>query len=180
MLGLRLTPFAYLLSRRHTFVTIKQGRWDHPVELFWLKLQWCTSIPRILQIDVNRDGTVCVLLGKMNIWIYYYLRVPQTFHLFTNYTIQQYISQICTCVVLLSWLWCSWYTYLVYSFALFTVASMVFKWYYSPIPVKSPLQWRHNGRGSVSNHQPHDQRKHQSSTSLLFIGDRWIPRTNGQ
>ena len=24
-----------------------------------------------------------------------------------------------------------------------------------------------------------DQRKHQSSTSLAFYGDRWIPRTNG-
>ena len=41
------------------------------------------------------------------------------------------------------------------------------------------LQWRHNGRDSVSNHQPHDvyaivysdadQRKHQSSASLVFI-----------
>ena len=25
-----------------------------------------------------------------------------------------------------------------------------------------------------------DQRKHQSSASLAFVGDRWIPRTNGQ
>ena len=41
-----------------------------------------------------------------------------------------------------------------------------------------PLQWRHNGRDSVSNHQPHDcflncldadQRKHQSSASLAFV-----------
>ena len=41
------------------------------------------------------------------------------------------------------------------------------------------LQWRHNGRDSVSNHQPHeclptvysdaDQRKHQSSASLAFV-----------
>ena len=41
-----------------------------------------------------------------------------------------------------------------------------------------PLLWRHNGRDSVSNHQPHDcllnvysdtdQRKHQSSASLAF------------
>ena len=40
------------------------------------------------------------------------------------------------------------------------------------------LQWRHNGRGSVSNHQPHhclnvdsdaDQRNHQSSASLAFV-----------
>ena len=41
------------------------------------------------------------------------------------------------------------------------------------------LKWRHNGRYSVSNHQPHDcvlnrlsdadQRKHQSSASLAFV-----------
>ena len=41
------------------------------------------------------------------------------------------------------------------------------------------LQWRHNGRDGVSNHQPHDyystvysgadQRKHQSSVSLAFV-----------
>ena len=56
-----------------------------------------------------------------------------------------------------------------------------------------PLEWRHNGRDSVSIHQPHacllkrysaDQRKHQSSASLAFGGeftvDRRIPRTNGQ
>ena len=44
-----------------------------------------------------------------------------------------------------------------------------------------PLQWHHNGRAGVSNHQPHDcllnrlfnadQRKHQSSASLAF---RWV------
>ena len=37
-----------------------------------------------------------------------------------------------------------------------------------------PLQWRHNGHDSISNHQPHDcsdadQRKHQSSVSLAFV-----------
>ena len=42
-----------------------------------------------------------------------------------------------------------------------------------------PLQWRHNGHDSVSNHQPDDcllnvyleadQRKHQSSASLAFV-----------
>ena len=42
-----------------------------------------------------------------------------------------------------------------------------------------PLQWRHNGRDSISNHQPDecllnhysdaDQRKHQSSASLAFV-----------
>ena len=52
------------------------------------------------------------------------------------------------------------------------------------------LQWRHNERDGVSNHQPRDcllnrssgidRRKHQSSTSLAFVprihGDQWIPR----
>ena len=54
------------------------------------------------------------------------------------------------------------------------------------------LQWRHNGRDSVSNHQPHDclfnrlfrrrSRKHQSLASLAFVRGihRWIHRTNGQ
>ena len=50
------------------------------------------------------------------------------------------------------------------------------------------LQWRHNGRDSVSNHQPHDcllnclfrrrWKKHQSSAWLAFVW--WIPRRNGQ
>ena len=41
------------------------------------------------------------------------------------------------------------------------------------------LQWRHNGRDGVSNHQPHDcllnrlfgrwSKKHQSSASLAFV-----------
>ena len=47
------------------------------------------------------------------------------------------------------------------------------------------LQWRHNERDGVSNHQPHDcllnrssdadQRKHQSSASLAFVREihRW-------
>ena len=55
------------------------------------------------------------------------------------------------------------------------------------------LQWRHNGRASVSNHQPHDcllnrlfRSKKTSKlrvTGLLcgeITGDRWISRTNGQ
>ena len=57
------------------------------------------------------------------------------------------------------------------------------------------LQWRQNGRDSVSNHQPHDCllnrlfRRRSKKTSKLrvtglccgeFTGDRWIPRTNGQ
>ena len=55
------------------------------------------------------------------------------------------------------------------------------------------LQWHHNERHGVSNHQPHDcllrrlfrrrSKKHQSSASLAFVGEftggRWIPRTKG-
>ena len=56
------------------------------------------------------------------------------------------------------------------------------------------LQWRHNGRDSVSNHQPHDcllnrfiqtQIKGNIKAPLHwplcgeFTGDRWIPSTNG-
>ena len=57
------------------------------------------------------------------------------------------------------------------------------------------LQWRHNGRDGVSNHQPHDcllnrlfkrrsKKKFKSPRHWPlceeFTGDRWIPRTNGQ
>ena len=59
------------------------------------------------------------------------------------------------------------------------------------------LQWRHNGRDNVSNHQPHDCllnrlfRRRSKNTSKRVTGlcagnspefneDRWIPRTNGQ
>ena len=57
------------------------------------------------------------------------------------------------------------------------------------------LQWRHNERDCVSNHQPYDcllmhlfrrrskkKMKAPSHWSLWgeFTGDRWIPRTNGQ
>ena len=57
------------------------------------------------------------------------------------------------------------------------------------------LQWRHNGRDSVSNHQPHDcllnrlfRRRSMKNIKAPchwpfcgeFTGDRWIPRTNGQ
>ena len=43
--------------------------------------------------------------------------------------------------------------------------------------INCTLQWRHNGRDSVSNHQPHEcllnrlirRRKHQSSASLAFV-----------
>ena len=65
-------------------------------------------------------------------------------------------------------------------------ATLWYSWY--------ALQWRHNGRDSVSNHQPHGcllnrlfrrrSKKHQSSASLAFVWgihrDRWIPRTKGQ
>ena len=55
------------------------------------------------------------------------------------------------------------------------------------------LQWCHNWRDSVPNHQPHDCllnrlfRRRSKKTSKLrvtgpceFTGDRWISRTNGQ
>ena len=53
------------------------------------------------------------------------------------------------------------------------------------------LLWRHNGRDSVSNHQPHDcllnclfRRRSKKTSKLrvtgLVTGDRWIPHTNGQ
>ena len=60
-----------------------------------------------------------------------------------------------------------------------------------------PLRWRHNGRDSVSNHQPHDcllnrlfRRRSKKIWNIKgprhwplcgeFTGDRWIPRTIGQ
>ena len=59
------------------------------------------------------------------------------------------------------------------------------------------LQWRHNWRGGVSNHEPYDGllncllRRRSKKISKLhvigpsslwgeFTGDRWIPPTNGQ
>ena len=57
------------------------------------------------------------------------------------------------------------------------------------------LQWRHNERDCVSNHQPHDCLLNRLFKAQLkeniraprhwplcgeFTGDRWIPRTNGQ
>ena len=56
------------------------------------------------------------------------------------------------------------------------------------------LRWRHNGRDSVSNHQPHHCLLNRVLTLIKenikaprhwpfcgeFTGDRWIPRTNGQ
>ena len=58
-----------------------------------------------------------------------------------------------------------------------------------------PLQWRHNGRNSVSNHQPRDCLLNRLIKAHIkenikaprhwplygeFTGDRWIPRTKGQ
>ena len=58
-----------------------------------------------------------------------------------------------------------------------------------------PLQWRHNERNGVSNHQPHHcllnrlfRRRSKKNIKAprhwplcgKFTGDRWIPRTNGQ
>ena len=53
------------------------------------------------------------------------------------------------------------------------------------------LQWHHNDHDGVSNHQPHGclpnrlfRRRSKKTPNLrvtvLFAGDRWIPRTNGQ
>ena len=47
------------------------------------------------------------------------------------------------------------------------------------------LQWRHNGRDGVSNHQPHDCllnrlfSRRSKETSKLRVTGLWIPRTNG-
>ena len=58
---------------------------------------------------------------------------------------------------------------------------------------KNTLQWRHNGRDGVSNHQSRDyllnllfRRKKKSKLRVTgslcreFTGGRWIPRTKGQ
>ena len=49
------------------------------------------------------------------------------------------------------------------------------------------LQWYHNGRDRVSNHQPYDcllnrllRRRSKKTAKPCVTGDRWIPRTNGQ
>ena len=57
------------------------------------------------------------------------------------------------------------------------------------------LQWRHNERIGVSNHQPHDCLLNRLFKAQIeenikaprhwplcgeFAGDRWIPRTKGQ
>ena len=60
--------------------------------------------------------------------------------------------------------------------------------YISPrwVTVNSSSRWRHNGRDSVSNHQPHDClinrlfRRRSMKISKLCVTDRWIPRTNDQ
>ena len=51
----------------------------------------------------------------------------------------------------------------------------------------SPLQWRHNGRDDVSNHQLHHcllirlfSRRSKKTSKLHVTGDRWIPSTKGQ
>ena len=42
------------------------------------------------------------------------------------------------------------------------------------------LQWRHNGRDGVSNHQPQHCLLNRLAFVWEFSSDRWIPRTNGQ
>ena len=61
---------------------------------------------------------------------------------------------------------------------LWTVLCLPISWRFWT-PVNLSLQWSHNGRDGVSDHQPHDfyltvytgadQRKHQSSASLAFV-----------
>ena len=60
--------------------------------------------------------------------------------------------------------------------------------------VSTSLQWRHNERDGVSNHQPHDYLLNRSFKQIKentkaprhwplcreITGDRWIPRTEGQ
>ena len=63
------------------------------------------------------------------------------------------------------------------------------------IKLNDPLQWRHNERDGVSNHQPYDcflnrlfkgKFKENIKTPRHWplcgelTGDRWIPRTKGQ
>ena len=65
----------------------------------------------------------------------------------------------------------------------------------SPGNIDSTLQWRHDGRDGVSNHQPHDclfirlfrRRSNENIKAPRhwplwgeFTGHRWIPRTNSQ
>ena len=80
--------------------------------------------------------------------------------------------------------------------------SFTAKYDYRTSHLKFSLQWRHNGRNSVSNHQLHDcllNRLFRCRSSFIqmqikenikaprywplygeFTGGRWIPRTNGQ
>ena len=64
---------------------------------------------------------------------------------------------------------------------------------YSGIVFQKPLNWRHNGRDGVSNHQPRDclpfihaQIKENTKAPCHwplcgeFTGDRYIPRIKGQ
>ena len=59
----------------------------------------------------------------------------------------------------------------------------------APVVMTFKLQWRHNERDGISNHQPRDCllkrlfRRRSKKTSKLRItglGDLWIPRTKGQ
>ena len=59
----------------------------------------------------------------------------------------------------------------------------------SSLVIALPLRWRHNGRDSVSNHEPRDQLRqhlintkgpHNCPSGRESSGDRWIPRTKDQ
>ena len=69
---------------------------------------------------------------------------------------------------------------------------------FEPRRLRNPsisLQWRHNGRDDVSNHQPHDCLLNRLFKAQIkeniqaprhwplwgeFIGDQWIPHTKDQ
>ena len=61
--------------------------------------------------------------------------------------------------------------------------------YTTILHIPQSLQWRHNERDGVSNHQPHDcllnrlfryRSKKASKLRVTGLCDRWIPRTEGQ
>ena len=67
-----------------------------------------------------------------------------------------------------------------------TIAGLTSQTWKDAVMLVPPLQWRHNGRDGVSNHQPNDCllnrlfRRRLKYTSQLRAAGFWIPRTNGQ
>ena len=69
------------------------------------------------------------------------------------------------------------------------------KWREKSLVAYSPLQWSHNERDGVSNHEPHDSLLNRLIKAQIrenikalrhwslweeFTGNRWIPSTEGQ